>query len=134
MATKVLHCSVITPEKPIYEGDVDMVAIPAHDGEIGILVDRAPLLCKLGAGEMRISGQGNDRNWFINGGFAQVIDNKVIVLTQEAIDRQDLSVAEANELLDEARKMQVTDDITARRRTEAEASARAQLRLATKQG
>ena len=132
MATKALHCSVITPEQQVYEGDVDMVAIPAHDGEIGILVDRAPLLCKLGAGQMRVSGRGSDRSWFINAGFAQVIDNNVIVLTQEAIPTSELTRAEAEKRLAEAREIQTTDDISARRRAEAEASARAQLRLATK--
>lgn len=132
MATQSLHCSVITPERRVYEGDVDMVTIPAHDGEIGILVDRAPLLCKLGAGEMRVSGGDGNQSWFINAGFAQVIDNTVIVLTQEAIPASELTRAEAERSLAEAREIRVTDDISARRRAEAEASARARLRLATK--
>jgi len=133
MATKALHCSVITPEQSVYEGDVDLVVIPAHDGEIGILVDRAPLLCKLGAGQMRVRHGTDERRWFIDTGFAQVIDNTVIVLTQEAIPQKELSVAEAMERLNEARQIEVTDDISARRRAQAEAGARAQMRLATRQ-
>ena len=131
MVTKALHCSVITPEQQVYEGDVDMVVIPAHDGEIGILVDRAPLLCKLGAGQMRVRHGTDEQRWFIDTGFAQVIDNTVIILTQEAIPQKELSLAEAMERLNEARQIEVTDDISARRRAQAEASARAQLRLAT---
>lgn len=132
MATKALHCSVITPEQQVYEGDVDMVVIPAHDGEIGILVDRAPLLCKLGAGQMRVRHGTDEQRWFIDTGFAQVIDNTVIVLTQEAIPTSDLTRAEAEKRLAEAREIQATDDISARRREQAESSARAQMRLAMK--
>jgi F-type H+-transporting ATPase subunit epsilon len=125
-----LHCSVITPEQQIYDGDVESVVIPAHDGEIGILDHRAPLLCKLGAGEMRIKAGAAEERWFIDGGFAQVVDNRVIVLTQQAVPAAQIDTAAAATQLQEASAIKATDEITARRKAQLEASARAQLRVA----
>jgi len=129
MADKSFTCSVITPEKQVYDGEVDSVVIPAHDGEIGILYNRSPLVCKLGAGSMRLGKAGVPEIWFIDGGFAQVIENRVIVLTQKAIRRTDLDPRHAEQLLAEARAMKVTDEVSARNKAKAEDSARAQLRL-----
>ena len=129
MATRTLECSVITPEGRVFEGHVDSVVIPAHDGEIGILPDRAPLLCRLGAGRLRVSGQSKEQSWFIAAGFAQVLENQVTVLTQQAIDPDQIDRAQAEAQLAEARKMKVTDPVSDRRKARAEASARAQLRM-----
>lgn len=125
-----LHCSVITPEQQVYEGDVESVVIPAHDGEIGILDKRAPLLCRLGAGEMRVRIGTTQQSWFINAGFAQVVENRVIVLTQQAIPREKLDRTQAAAALTAAQALKVTDDISARRKQQAETAARAQIRLA----
>lgn len=130
-ASTALRCSVITPESQIFDGAADFVVIPAHDGEIGILPNRAPLLARLGAGQMRLQATGGgEESWFIDGGFAQVLNNRVIVLTQKAIRPEKLSRAKAAEQLDAARSMPGGDDVAARRKAALEASARAQLRLA----
>ncbi|MFQ5495843.1 MAG: F0F1 ATP synthase subunit epsilon [Phycisphaerae bacterium] len=78
-------CSVITPEEQVLETTATSVVIPAHDGLIGILRNRAPLLCELGQGTLRIDTTGEGRREVsISGGFAQVLDNEVIVLTEKA--------------------------------------------------
>jgi F-type H+-transporting ATPase subunit epsilon len=131
MAEQLLHCSVITPEAQVYDGDVDSVVIPAHDGEIGVLFNRAPLLCKLGAGRLRLQHAGREESWFIDGGFAQVLDNKVLVLTQQACTPDQIDRAEAEAMLELARQMHPTDDVAARKKARLEASARARLRIAS---
>ncbi len=130
MNDKNFHCSVITPEAQVFDGEVQSVVLPAHDGQIGILFNRAPLLCKLGAGRLRLQTEVEEHDWFIDGGFAQVIDNKVTVLTQRALRPQEISAADAQTRLEEARKVPAVDDLAARRKAQAEASARAQLRMA----
>jgi F-type H+-transporting ATPase subunit epsilon len=126
-----LRCSVITPEAQVYEGSAEFVVLPAHDGEIGILPDRAPLLCKLGAGRLRLRAPGGvEESWFIDGGFAQVLENRVVVLTQKAVDPGQIDRARAQAQLAEARAMRADDEVAARRKVAAEASARAQLRIA----
>lgn len=81
---KTLNFVVVTPEKQVVEDSADSVVIPAHDGELGILSDRAPLMCELGIGQMRYRKGGVSHRLFIDGGFAQVHDNHVTVLTEHA--------------------------------------------------
>lgn len=84
-ATSDIHVSVITPESQVVDTNATQVIIPAHDGLIGILHNRAPLLCQLGKGTLRIdAADGKQREVEIEGGFAQVLNNDVIVLTEKA--------------------------------------------------
>lgn len=87
---KELHCSVITPERQVFDAGARQVIVPAHDGQIGILNQRAPLLCELGQGDLRIDTVGDGtKHLNISGGFAQVLDNEVIVLTEKAEEVND---------------------------------------------
>lgn len=85
MAMSRLTVSVISPERTLFEGDADMVVAPAWDGELGVLRGHAPMLVLLGDGELRISGAGaGDRRFRVNGGFLQVADDVVTVLSEQA--------------------------------------------------
>ncbi len=127
---KKLQCAIVTPEAKAFEGPVDFVALPAHDGEIGILPDRAPLLCKLGIGVLRIRKDDQIQRWFVDGGFAQVVDNRLTVLSQQAMRADAVDRAAAERALDEARHMKGTDDAARASRNAAIARARAKLKLA----
>ena len=76
---------VITPERQVIDTTAQAVVIPAHDGELGILRDRAPLMCELGIGRLRYTQAGQEHGVFIDGGFAQLYHNRVIVLTTRAL-------------------------------------------------
>jgi F-type H+-transporting ATPase subunit epsilon len=91
MATSALDLVVITPERQVLQSAAEAVVIPAHDGELGILHDRAPLMCELGIGQLRYTQQGQTRRLFIDGGFAQVVDNRVTVLTGRALPAEQVS-------------------------------------------
>jgi F-type H+-transporting ATPase subunit epsilon len=82
---KNIALTVITPERQVLEEPADAVVIPAHDGELGVLQDRAALMCELGIGQLRFTRAGQTRRLFIDGGFAQVFDNHVTVLTSQAL-------------------------------------------------
>jgi F-type H+-transporting ATPase subunit epsilon len=79
----VLKVSVISPEAVLFEGDADSVVAPAYDGEVGILTGHAPLMALLGDGELRLGG-GTGRRFKVSGGFMQVLDNHVRVVTEKA--------------------------------------------------
>jgi len=79
----VLTVSVISPEAVLFEGDADSVVAPAYDGEVGILTGHAPLMALLGEGELRLGG-GTARRFNVSGGFMQVLDNHVRVVTEKA--------------------------------------------------
>ena len=80
----MLKVSVISPENVLFEGSVDSVVAPAFDGEIGILQGHAPLMTLLGKGELRLGDLGTGRRYAIEGGFLQVADDEVRVVTEKA--------------------------------------------------
>jgi F-type H+-transporting ATPase subunit epsilon len=84
----MLTISVISPEAVLFEGTTESVVAPAFDGEVGILTGHAPMMTLLGRGTLRIGGgigdQGGERRFAIEGGFLQVVDNQVRVVTERA--------------------------------------------------
>ncbi len=76
--------SVVSPEKALFEGVASFVVVPAHDGELGILPDHAPLMALLGTGTLRVVTPQGTRRFNVSGGFVQVVDNRVSVLSEEA--------------------------------------------------
>ena len=80
----MLKVSVISPENVLFEGDVSSVVAPAFDGEIGILEGHAPLMTLLGKGPLRLGGASNDKKFEIEGGFLQVVNNVVRIVTEKA--------------------------------------------------
>jgi F-type H+-transporting ATPase subunit epsilon len=79
----MLKVSVISPESVLFEGETDSVVAPAYDGEIGILTGHAPLMALLGEGQLRLGG-GSGGRFNISGGFMQVLNNDVRVVTEKA--------------------------------------------------
>jgi F-type H+-transporting ATPase subunit epsilon len=79
-----LKVAIISPESTVYEGEADMVVAPAWDGEVGVLRGHAPMLVLLGAGEMRIKSGGGEQRFHVEGGFMQVADDVVTVLSESA--------------------------------------------------
>jgi len=80
----VLTVSVISPEATLFEGETDTLVAPAFDGEVGILTGHAPMMTLLGRGTLRIGSGGSERRFQIEGGFLQVVDNQVRVVTERA--------------------------------------------------
>ena len=79
----MLKVSVISPEATLYQGEADSVIAPAYDGEVGILTGHAPMMALLGKGVLRLGGQGGQQ-FNVEGGFLQVVDNTVRVVTEKA--------------------------------------------------
>ena len=78
----MLKVSVISPEAVLFEGETDSVVAPAYDGEVGILTGHAPLMALLGNGQLRLGGAAQRFN--VSGGFMQVFNNDVRVVTEKA--------------------------------------------------
>ena len=55
--------SVISPEKVLFDGDVDAVTAPAFDGEVGILTSHAPMMTLLGKGTLKLGTDGSAGRW-----------------------------------------------------------------------
>lgn len=78
-----MKVSVISPERVLFEGEANSVVAPAFDGEVGILSGHAPMMTLLGKGTLRLDGAS--KSFEIEGGFLQVIDNVVRVVTEKAV-------------------------------------------------
>jgi len=82
VAAKRMSVAVISPERTIFEGEADLVVAPAWDGEVGILRGHAPMMVLLGSGDLRVRLEGQEQRFYVSGGFLQVIDDVVTVLSE----------------------------------------------------
>jgi len=80
-----LRVIVVTPEQTVLETATDFVALPIYDGELGVAPGHAPMIGRLGYGELRIGRQPATQRLYVDGGFVQVADNVVSVLTNRAL-------------------------------------------------
>ncbi len=80
----MLNVTVISPEAVLFEGDTDSVVAPAFDGEMGILTGHAPMMTLLGKGTLRLGLGGANGRFNVEGGFLQVVENQVRVVTERA--------------------------------------------------
>jgi F-type H+-transporting ATPase subunit epsilon len=111
-----LHCTVVTPEKSVFDADADAVTVPTHDGEVGILPGHARLLARLGNGELRVSSGGKATSFYVEGGFLQVAENRVTVLTDTASDVADIDVGAAEKRVEELRQQGLGEEFAEARR------------------
>lgn len=124
--------TVVTPEETVLETKSSSVVLPLFDGEVGILRGHAPLIGRLGYGEMRLTTGTGVTTLYVDGGFVQVADNVVNVMTNRAMPIANINAATAEAQLQAALVQPANgeESIAARQRTLDQA--RAQLRLAKK--
>jgi F-type H+-transporting ATPase subunit epsilon len=128
----LLRCVVVTPEATVLDTDADFVALPLYDGEAGVLPGRAPLIGRLGFGELRVRIAAATRHYYVDGGFVQVAGNVVSVLTNRALPAETLNAGAAEEQLRtaSARRAAGRDEMAIRERLILQA--RGQLRVAAR--
>ena len=100
-----LHLEVITPERKVYEDDVDMVVAPATDGYVGILPHHAPLFTTLGPGEFKVKRGGVEEILAVFGGFMDVRGDRVVVLTDAAEPAEEIDASRAQQARDRAQQV-----------------------------
>ena len=128
---KKIQCVVVTPEKTLFDEVVDFVALPLYDGELGVLPGRAPLIGRLGYGELRTKSAEVVRRYFVDGGFAQVRRDVVTVLTQRAIPASQLDAAAAARSLEAVDNQRVVSDSEYTEHQKAVARAHGMVRVAS---
>ena len=100
-----LHLEVITPERKVYEEDVDMVVAPASEGYVGILPHHAPLFTTLGPGEFKVKRGGVEEVLAVFGGFMDVRGGRVVVLTDAAEHAEEIDAGRAQQARDRAQEV-----------------------------
>ncbi len=121
---------VVTPEKTAVDEMVDSATIPMLDGEAGVLPGHAPMIGRLGPGELRVKSGSKEDGFYVDGGFVQIADNVVSVLTGKSMPVADIDLASAREALKKAEEMDGSKFELAELRNKAMNQARTQIRLA----
>ena len=127
-----IQVSIVTPEETTFDQEVDQVVVPMLDGERGILAGHAPMIGRLGPGEMRVTTGGATERFYVDGGFVQVADNSVSVLTGNSIAVADIDVAKAKEDLEKAKAQTAEKPELMELKNKAIAQATAQIKMAEK--
>jgi F-type H+-transporting ATPase subunit epsilon len=127
------QCTLVTPEQQVLDETVQQAIVPGHDGLIGILTGRSPLLIKLGTGQLRIDlPGGQQRYFFVDGGVAQMKDNKLTILSTDAAPSSAINAETARAEYAEAEARRPTDAKTIKDREHQMARARAKQAIAGK--
>lgn len=92
---KTIKVSVVTPDGPVYESDVEMVSTRAQSGELGILPGHIPMVAPLEIAVLRLKNGGKTEYVAINGGFLEVRHEQVTILAQSAEKSEDIDVERA---------------------------------------
>ena len=124
-----LRCVVVTPEETVLDTAADFIALPLFDGEIGIAVNHSPMIGRLGYGELRIRSDAETTSYYVDGGFVQIADNVVSVLTNRSTPAEAVDAEVAQEQLQTALGRAAAGDEQLMTRDRAQAQARAQLRM-----
>jgi F-type H+-transporting ATPase subunit epsilon len=131
MAAQNLQLVLVTPEVTLLDESVAALRFPLHDGQIGILPGRAPMIGRLGYGELKVTGlDGGHSSYFVDGGFVQVKEGAVTLLTDRAIPRGEINASEASSKLQEAVARVATTDAEAVARERDQVRARQMLAMA----
>lgn len=107
---KDLRLVIVTPEKTLLNQEVDSVSIPMFDGQMGVLPGRAPIVGRMGAGELRYRSSEGESSVFVDGGFLQIKGPIVSVLTNRSLTLEDIDVESAENELSEAISRRPTSD------------------------
>lgn len=97
MADKMI-LEVVTPQKAVVSEEVQSVVAPGSEGEFGVLKNHTTFLTSLNTGTLRYTdSKGEQRYLFVNGGFAEVLPDKVTILAESAERRRDIDLARAEQ-------------------------------------
>lgn len=128
-----MQCIVVTPEKTLYDQSAEFVALTLYDGELGVAPRHAPLIGRLGYGELRIRrGDSVTDRYYVEGGFVEVLDDVVSILTPRAITADKIDAAVAREQLHAAQSRRAATPEAVAVRDRVIEQSRAQLRISQK--
>lgn len=97
-----LNCIVVTPAETAVETEASSITLPLFDGNKGVMSDHAPMIGRLGNGELSLLGTEGPSRFYIEGGFVQVLDNTVSILTNRVIEVSDLDAESLQQELKDA--------------------------------
>jgi F-type H+-transporting ATPase subunit epsilon len=93
---KAFHVDVVSPEATVWSGEATIVVARTPEGELGIMADHEPLMGALATGPVEIEPESGNRVTIgVHGGFIQVLNNQVTLITDRAQVTEDVAAASA---------------------------------------
>ena len=92
---------LVCPESKVESGEADSVLVPGYEGDFTVLVNHAAYLSTLRPGMLKIFSSGNEIEYFVDSGFAEVSDQGLVVLAEKAIKKSDLDKGTINIIISE---------------------------------
>lgn len=90
-----IRCEIVSQDRTVFEGDVDIVVIPGMDGEMGVLPHHAPLLSTIKMGVIKVRYADKEENFTITGGLAEIQPDIVTILANAAENIEEIDMARA---------------------------------------
>jgi len=88
---------IVTPERTVYESEIDQITLPTADGEITVLPNHIPLISILVPGELIVKGDGEEIAMAVSGGMIEVRENAMTILADTAERAEEIDLARAEE-------------------------------------
>lgn len=107
-----MYLDVVTPEAKTFSDEIDSVVLPGSEGDLGILRAHAPLVTTLQPGELRYVKDGSEHSLAVGNGIVEISNDYVSVLTDMAIDQDDIDATAVEAALERARKELSDTDVT----------------------
>jgi len=102
VAKNSFRCKLVTPTAALVDDQCTYASVPAHDGLFGVMPGRAPILAKLGVGELRLemaddakTGKGGSRSFLVGGGFVKMAGDELTILAESAWSAEGISASDA---------------------------------------
>jgi len=92
-----IRCEIVSQDRIVYQGDVDIVVLPGQDGVMGILPNHSPVLTTLQYGLITVRVKGNEQHFTVAGGIAEVQPDQVTVLADAAENVEEIDVSRAED-------------------------------------
>ncbi len=99
--SNTIKYELVCPESKVESGEADSVLVPGYEGDFTVLVNHAAYLSTLRPGMLKIFSSGNEIEYFVDSGFAEVSDQGLVVLAEKAIKKSDLDKGTINIIISE---------------------------------
>ena len=128
-----LKITIVTPETTTLDQEADFVVLPMFDGESGVSANHAPMIGRLGPGELRVKDGGTTDCFYVDGGFVQIENNVVSVLTGASTPSAEVDLAEAKQALADAEELPSNNSVEMEAKQKSVSQAKAKLKIAERQ-
>ena len=100
----MLKLEIISPKEKVFSTEAKQVVLPTESGEIGLLAGHIPLVTQLKLGALKVINESNQEVFAIKAGFAQLVADKISILTDEALAVSDLEASSIDRSINDVQK------------------------------